>query len=364
MSHEIRTPMNAIIGFTNVMLKTQLSDHQKEYINAIKTSGEALTVLINDILDLAKVDSGKMTFERRAFKLDESMSAVLHLFEAKVLEKEVRFIMEYDEAIPSILMGDPIRLHQIMLNLVSNAVKFTLRGTIATRFSVVHEDEEKVTIEFAVTDTGIGIPENMLGHIFENFQQASFGTSRLYGGTGLGLAIVKQLIESQGGSISVKSKEGIGSTFSFLLSFDKAGMLPDEEQTAVLADPGINKISVLVVEDVPLNQLLIKTLLNDFGFDYDSAVNGKIAVEKLKQHTYDIILMDLQMPEMNGFEATRYIRDTLKRNTPIMALTADVTTMDFAKCTTFGMDDYISKPIDERLLYNKIVSLVELSRQS
>lgn len=364
MSHEIRTPMNAIIGFTNVMLKTQLSDHQKEYINAIKTGGEALTVLINDILDLAKVDSGKMTFEKRAFKLDESMSAVLHLFEAKVLEKEVRFIMEYDKAIPSILMGDPIRLHQIMLNLVSNAVKFTLRGTIATRFSVVHEDEEKVTIEFAVTDTGIGIPENMLGHIFENFQQASFGTSRLYGGTGLGLAIVKQLIESQGGSISVKSKEGIGSTFSFLLSFDKAGMLPDEEQTAVLADPGINKISVLVVEDVPLNQLLIKTLLNDFGFDYDSAVNGKIAVEKLKQHTYDIILMDLQMPEMNGFEATRYIRDTLKRNTPIMALTADVTTMDFAKCTTFGMDDYISKPIDERLLYNKIVSLVELSRQS
>lgn len=359
MSHEIRTPMNAIIGFTNVMLKTTLSVKQAEYISAIKTSGEALTVLINDILDLAKVDSGKMTFEKRAFKLRESVSAVIHLFEAKIREKEVAFVVEYDPSIPEIVVGDPIRLHQIMLNLISNAEKFTSTGKITTRFNLVSEDDEKVTIEFAIEDTGIGIREDMLGHIFENFQQASFGTSRLYGGTGLGLAIVKQLIESQGGSIHVISEQGVGSTFRFTLSFDKASMLPEEEYKSLPANPETKKISVLVVEDIPLNQLLIKTLLDDFGFEYHSAANGKIAVEKLADTSYDIILMDLQMPEMNGFDATTYIRNTLKQTTPIIALTADVTTMDVAKCKTFGMDDYISKPIDEKLLYNKIVSLVE-----
>jgi CheY-like chemotaxis protein len=246
-----------------------------------------------------------------------------------------------------------------MLNLISNAEKFTSTGKITTRFNLVSEDDEKVTIEFAIEDTGIGIREDMLGHIFENFQQASFGTSRLYGGTGLGLAIVKQLIESQGGSIHVISEQGVGSTFRFTLSFDKASMLPEEEHKSLPANPETKKISVLVVEDIPLNQLLIKTLLDDFGFEYHSAANGKIAVEKLVDTTYDIILMDLQMPEMNGFEATTYIRNTLKQTTPIIALTADVTTMDVAKCKTFGMDDYISKPIDEKLLYNKIVSLVE-----
>ncbi|MDH4472873.1 MAG: CheR family methyltransferase [Fluviicola sp.] len=363
MSHEIRTPMNAIIGFTNVMLKTELSSKQTEYISAIKTSGEALTVLINDILDLAKVDSGKMTFEKRPFKLQESISAVLHLFEAKIREKEVQFVMEYDPTIPEILVGDPIRLHQILLNLISNAEKFTSSGKITTRFNLISGDDEKVTIEFAIEDTGIGIREDMLGHIFENFQQASFGTSRLYGGTGLGLAIVKQLIESQGGSIHVISEQGVGSVFSFRLSFDRAGTLPEEEYKSLQTNPESKKISVLVVEDIPLNQLLIKTLLDDFGFDYDSATNGKIAVEKLADTCYDIILMDLQMPEMNGFEATTYIRNTLKQTTPIIALTADVTTMDVTKCKTFGMDDYISKPIDEKLLYNKIVSLVELARQ-
>lgn len=363
MSHEIRTPMNAIIGFTNVMLKTELSSKQSEYIRAIKTSGEALTVLINDILDLAKVDSGKMIFEKRAFKLEESISAVLHLFESKVREKEVQFVMEYDTAIPDILVGDPIRLHQIMLNLVGNAEKFTSKGTITTRFSLLSEDEEKVTIEFAIADTGIGIRGDMLEQIFENFQQASSGTSRLYGGTGLGLAIVKQLIESQGGNIHVKSELGIGSTFSFILGFDKADTISEEEHKFVPSDLETKKISVLVVEDVPINQLLIKTLLDDFGFDYDSAINGKIAVDKLERNAYDIILMDLQMPEMNGYEVTTYFRNTLKQTTPIIALTADVTTMDFTKCKTFGMDDYISKPIDEKLLYNKIVSLVELARQ-
>ena len=361
MSHEIRTPMNAIIGFTKVVLKTDLTAKQKEYLTAIKMSGDALIVLINDILDLAKVDSGKMTFEQTPFKMASSIAAMLHLFETKIHEKNLELVIEYDKRIPEVLVGDPVRLHQIILNLVSNAVKFTTQGKITVSVKLLSEDEEKVKIEFAVKDTGIGIPENKIEKIFENFQQASSGTSRIYGGTGLGLAIVKQLVEPQGGEINVTSKVGEGSTFSFVLTFQKTQAAAEAE--ILLAEPevGIKNIKVLVVEDMALNQLLMKTLLDDFGFERDIAGNGKIAIEKLETQSYDIILMDLQMPEMNGFEATEYIRNTLKSSIPIIALTADVTTVDLAKCKAVGMNDYIAKPVDERLLYSKIIGAVKKS---
>jgi PAS domain S-box-containing protein len=359
MSHEIRTPMNAIIGFTKVLLKTDLTAKQKEYLTAIKMSGDALIVLINDILDLAKVDAGKMTFEQTPFKMALSISAMLHLFETKIQEKNLTLIKEYDDTIPEVLVGDPVRLHQIILNLVSNAVKFTTRGEITISVRLLSQDDEKVTIEFAVSDTGIGISENKLGNIFENFQQATSGTSRLYGGTGLGLAIVKQLVEAQDGMIHVISKVNEGSTFSFTLNFQKTNAAAELETEIVESDTEIKNIKVLVAEDIALNQLLMKTILDDFGFERDIADNGKIAIEKLKATSYDIILMDLQMPEMNGFEATDYIRNIMKSKVPIIALTADVTTVDLAKCKAVGMNDYIAKPIDERLLYSKIVGLVK-----
>jgi len=359
MSHEIRTPMNAIIGFTKVVLKTQLTDKQKEYLTAIKISGDALIVLINDILDLAKVDAGKMTFEQTPFKLSSSISAMLHLFETKIQEKNLELIKIYDTAIPETLVGDPVRLHQIILNLISNAVKFTTEGTITMSVRMLSEDDLKVTIEFAVTDTGIGIYENKISSIFDDFQQATSGTSRLYGGTGLGLAIVKQLVEPQGGIISVKSKINEGSTFSFVLSFLKTKAEAESETEIMELDTEIKNIKVLIVEDIALNQLLMKTLLDDFGFDRDIASNGRIAIEKLQLKSYDIILMDLQMPEMNGFEATEYIRSVMNSKIPIIALTADVTTVDLAKCKAVGMNDYIAKPVDERLLYSKIVGLVK-----
>jgi len=359
MSHEIRTPMNAIIGFTKVVLKTDLSAKQKEYLTAIKMSGDALIVLINDILDLAKVDAGKMTFEQIPFKMALSISAMLHLFETKIHEKNLELVKEYDTKIPEVLLGDPVRLHQIILNLVSNAVKFTTKGKITVSVRLLNEDSEKVTIEFAITDTGIGIPENKIDRIFDNFQQASSGTSRLYGGTGLGLAIVKQLVEPQGGSISVKSKIDEGTTFSFVLSFQKTKAEAEAESEILELDTETKNIKVLVVEDIALNQLLMKTLLDDFGFERDIAGNGKIAIEKLQNKSYDVILMDLQMPEMNGFEATEYIRTTMNSKIPIIALTADVTTVDLAKCKAVGMNDYIAKPVDERLLYSKIIGLVK-----
>jgi PAS domain S-box-containing protein len=364
MSHEIRTPMNAIIGFTKVLLKTELTAKQKEYLMAIKMSGDSLIVLINDILDLAKVDAGKMKFEQIPFKMALSISAMLHLFEPKIQEKNLTLIKKYDSRIPEVLIGDPVRLHQIILNLVSNAVKFTTHGNITVSVNLLKDDDKRVTIEFAVSDTGIGIAAEKIDTIFENFQQAYSGTSRLYGGTGLGLAIVKQLVEPQGGTINVKSIVNEGSTFSFILSFLKTNVDTEFETESIELDLDIVGLRILVVEDIVLNQLLMKTVLEDFGFVSDIAADGKIAIEKLETNAYDAILMDLQMPIMNGFKATEHIRKIMKSDIPIIALTADVTTVDLAKCKAAGMNDYIAKPVNERLLYSKIVGLVRKSKQN
>jgi PAS domain S-box-containing protein len=360
MSHEIRTPMNAIIGFTKVLLKTELSAKQQEYLNAIKLSGDSLIVLINDILDLAKVDAGKMTFEQVPFKMSVSIAAMTHLFEPKIQEKNLKLIKEYDKRIPDVLVGDPVRLNQIILNLMSNAVKFTSKGKITVGVRMLTKDENSMDIEFYVTDTGIGIKKNKIDHIFENFQQASSHTSSLYGGTGLGLAIVKQLVEAQNGTVQVVSTVNEGSTFSFILNFSKTNAIAEHETESFNLDTELSDVKVLVVEDIMLNQLLMRTLLDDYGFECDIADNGKIAIDKMQLNTYDVVLMDLQMPEMNGFEATDYIRNTLNSHIPIIALTADVTTVDLAKCKAVGMNDYIAKPVDEKLLYNKMVELVKM----
>ena len=225
------------------------------------------------------------------------------------------------------------------------------------------DDQTNVILEFALSDTGIGIPENRLEQIFNSFEQASSDTPRSYGGSGLGLAIVKQIVELQGGTINVISTVDKGSTFSFILSFLKTNIKLVKQTTERkelninewAEDSEIKKLKILVVEDIALNQLLIKIILMDFGFEFDIAMNGKIAIELIKNNVYDLILMDLQMPEMNGFEATKYIRDIMRLEIPIIALTADVTTVDVGKCKAVGMNDYISKPIDEKLLYEKIM---------
>jgi CheY-like chemotaxis protein len=310
-----------------------------------------------------------MTFEKIPFSLSNSVATMLHLFEAKMKEKKLELHNEYDPAIPLNLIGDPMRLRQIILNLMSNAVKFTAKGKITIRLNLLKEDAEKATVEFLITDTGIGIPKNKLADIFNNFEQATVGTSSSFGGTGLGLTIVKQLVELQGGTICVNSEEGIGATFGFVLSFDKQNA---EEQITVVNTAELfqetpfkkntaEKIKVLVVEDIALNQLLIKIILLDFGYDVTIAANGKIAIENLQANKYDIILMDLQMPEMNGFEATKHIRTVMNSKIPIIALTADVTSADVEKCIAAGMNDYVSKPIDEKVLYTKIMAVLKES---
>ncbi len=365
MSHEIRTPMNAIIGFTNVILKTELTDSQKQYIDAIKISGDALVVLINDILDLAKVDSGIMTFEKSTFNLLESLQDIVKLFEIKIQEKNIVLNLEFDKNIPNLIIGDVMRLRQIILNLLGNSVKFTEQGKIKLSVKIISKKIDTIKLEFVVTDTGIGIPDDKISTIFNNFEQAHTTSSVIYGGTGLGLAIVKKLVENQGGSITVKSKVNIGSTFSFCLEFainnldEKLPEISSEYLLKNQVNHEFKNVKILVAEDAVINQLLIKVILKGFAFDLDIASNGQIALDKMQNNKYDLILMDLHMPEKNGFQTTEYIRKTLKSNIPIIALTADVTEIDINKCKEVGMNDYVSKPIDEKILFAKIIKVLK-----
>ncbi len=351
--------MNSIIGFANVISKTKLTNEQQEYLSAIKESGEALLVIINDILDIAKVEAGKMTFDHIPFNLCNSVSTTLLMMEGKVMEKNLELVREYDSNLPKMIVGDPVRLRQIILNLLSNAVKFTDTGKITMSIHKLKEDAENITLEFIVKDTGIGIPEDKLEHIFESFEQASNDTSRKYGGTGLGLAIFKKLVELQGGTIEAKSELGKGSSFGFVMNFGKTNIETDVKEEVVIRKDAGKNVKVLVAEDNVLNQLLIKILLEELGFEFDIADNGKVAIDKLKEDKYDVVLMDMQMPEMNGFETTQYIRDEMKSSIPIIALTADVTSLDIDKSKAIGMNDYLSKPIDDKLLYSKIMQYVK-----
>ncbi|MEO5564141.1 MAG: response regulator, partial [Chitinophagaceae bacterium] len=359
MSHEIRTPLNAILGFTNILQKTKLDVQQQKHIQIIQSSGNNLLSIVNDILDLSKIEAGMMRIEDAPFRVADIMATVQQMLSPKAEEKNLQLIIKVDEEIPETICGDPVRLTQVLVNLVSNSIKFTEEGGVYVRVTPYKKVGDSICLEFLVRDTGIGIPKDKQKFIFERFEQAEAETTRRFGGTGLGLSIVKHLIELQKGTIILNSEEGSGTSILVELPYKMTNeAAPAVKQNTNKYNPDFmnNKTcKILVAEDNIMNQHLIKHLLKNWGFEFDLVFNGAQAIESMKKHNYDLVLMDIQMPEMDGHTATRIIRTEMKSAVPIIAMTAHAMAGEREKCINSGMNDYISKPIHEETLYNYII---------
>jgi PAS domain S-box-containing protein len=363
MSHEIRTPLNGIMGVVNLLDKTELSEKQQIYINAINSSSNQLMGIINDVLDLSKIEAGKVEILASEFDLYELISAVISIFEIKSNDKGIGITFTIDSDVPQFVIGDSTRLNQIMYNLLGNAVKFTNDGGVNLTISLLNEDDFETEILFQVLDSGIGMADGVTEKIFEPFTQAESDTTRKFGGTGLGLAIVKKLVELQNGSIEVKSKINEGSSFEIRLKFKK---LKVPKQINSAEDEQLNidlkGLKILLVEDNPINQLVTKDLLEQQMSKVTIAGNGEIALALLKIYQFDIILMDMQMPILDGYQAMSMIReseDDKLNSMPIIALTANAIETEIKKCFSHGADDYLSKPFKPNHLYQKVNGLVK-----
>jgi len=366
MSHEIRTPMNAIIGFTELLQKSSLEAKEKEYVDIIKSSGENLLHIINDILDISKIEARMMTFESFPLSIKELFYSIKVMLMQKAESKNLSLIFTCDPGVPDILIGDANRLTQIMINLVSNAIKFTEKGSVEVFASVLSENEDACVVQFFVKDTGIGIASDKLKRIFERFEQAEINTSHKYGGTGLGLSIAKQMVDLQGGEMMVKSTINAGTEFTFTLPFQKS----KDEPSIVIYSPlkefdisELSKFNILLAEDSMVNAKLITSLFAQYNIRVDITENGRDAIEKIKAGHYDLVLMDMEMPEMNGYEATIVLRNELQNPIPIIAMTAHAMAGEIEKCLNLGMNDYISKPINAKQLFEKIYNNVKGNRK-
>jgi len=367
MSHEIRTPMNAVIGFTHLLLQLNPREDQMDYIKMLKFSAENLLVLINDILDFSKIEAGKIEFEEADFSIKDLISNIRLALLQKASEKQIQIKLFIDQELPNAIKGDPVRLGQILTNLISNAVKFTKEGKVTITASLVKKTADVTTIDFEVTDTGIGIPEDKLVNIFDSFTQASSETTRKFGGTGLGLTITKRLLDLMGSEIKVKSEPGRGSTFYFSLDMKNSdkNFAASNNNDESIEPKSLKGVKLLIAEDNQINVILAKQYMKLWDIECDVAENGEIALMLVQNGDYDMVLMDLQMPEMDGYQTTTAIRempDEKYKKLPIVALTASAMLDIKDKAFVVGMNDYISKPFNPDELYRKIAQYAKKNK--
>lgn len=349
MSHEIRTPLSSIIGITELLLNEKISPSVGEYVLTMRTASDSLLSIINDILDFSKIEAGKLILENHPFNLNEMMENQISVFRESARNKKIELQLSIAADTPLHLNGDAARLGQVLTNLLANAIKFTEQGEVTLSAELVKEKGSNVWIKFTVTDTGIGIDPESIETLFDSFTQADSSTSRKYGGSGLGLAICHRLVKLMGGSFTVESHPGDGSTFAFTAKFMKEGTLPQERHKPVKtgSETVSNHVSILLVDDNIINQKIMARLLEVEGFQITLASNGREAIDMIESQTFDIVLMDMQMPELSGIDTTKILREEMgMTDLPIIALTANVMKEDMDTCFEAGMNDFLSKPID------------------
>ncbi|NLF42270.1 MAG: response regulator, partial [Bacteroidales bacterium] len=366
MSHELRTPLHSLISLTNLLGETMLDHEQIEYVQNMRHSCEVLLKMVDNLLDLNQLETGRLTFSREAFSFHHLIEKVCGIFKLKAEEKGLEILIFNDVSIPDYLIGDSFRLKQILLYLIENAINFTERGAITISTRMVKMSPRNVEVEFSVCDTGVGISPKKMEQMFEKFNQALILNQRSYGGPGLGLTIAKKLIELQGGSITLKSSERKGTEVLFKIKYAVGNIAPaksitSERITNVASKKPLENMKVLIAEDVDINRLVIGKHMQKLGYQFDFAENGKIAFEKVRDNHYDIVLMDMQMPVMDGYEAIRLIRNELppeKAAVPIISVTASVLGDAPQKCREAGADDYVPKPYSVADLQHKMEKLV------